>query len=180
MVSKLDGVETTVFQNEIEILDDFMIATESKGFLNKIRSWSQANSLWVLPFMTGCCSLEYISAMRPKNNMNKLGVEDIGVSPRHSDLLIVSGTITEKQVPVLRKVYDQMAFPKWVMAIGSCASSGGMYRSYHVVQGISRVIPVDIYVPGCPPTPEAIIEGVLKLKDRIKNGITSVWEENNG
>ena len=139
------------------------ITTRFKDFL----AWSRKHSLWPYPFGTACCGIEYMAVVGPKYDIARFGAEAVRFSPRQADLLIVAGTITEKMAPVIKKVYDQMAEPKWVMAMGACASSGGFYRAYHVVQGVDRIIPVDVYVAGCPPTPEAVLAGLMTLQDKI-------------
>lgn len=152
-------------------LERLVITTQTDSFLDWVKRWGQANSLWPLPFGTACCAIEYMSVVGPKYDVSRFGAEVVRFSPRQSDLMIVAGTITEKQAPVLKRIYDQMAEPKWVIAMGACASSGGFYRAYHVVQGISRDIPVDVYIPGCPPTPEAVIQGIMEIQTKIKKGI---------
>jgi len=144
-------------------LDNILTTTR----LADILAWARKNSLWPYPFGTACCGIEYMAVVGPKYDISRFGAEVVRFSPRQSDLLIVAGTITEKMAPVIKKVYDQMAEPKWVMAMGACASSGGFYRAYHVLQGVDRIIPVDIYVAGCPPTPEAVLAGLMTLQDKI-------------
>lgn len=146
-------------------------AQSESGFftskLDEFVNWARKNSLWPYPFGTACCGIEYMAVLGPKYDLARFGAEAVRFSPRQADLLIVAGTITEKMAPVIKKVYDQMAEPKWVMAMGACAASGGFYRAYHVLQGVDRIIPVDIYVAGCPPTPEAVIAGLMTLQDKI-------------
>ena len=136
--------------------------------LDAVVNWARKNSLWPLPFGTACCAIEFMSMMASKYDLSRFGAEALRFSPRQSDMLLVLGTITNKQAPVLRQIYAQMAEPKWVISVGVCASSGGMYRTYATLQGIDRVIPVDVYVPGCPPRPESMIYGVMKLQERIE------------
>jgi len=150
-------------KNPIQSLENTVITTKISEFF----AWARKNSLWPYPFGTACCGIEYMAVVGPKYDISRFGAEVVRFSPRQCDLMIVAGTITEKMAPVIKKVYDQMAEPKWVMAMGACASSGGFYRAYHVLQGIDRIIPVDIYVAGCPPTPEAVIAGLMTLQDRI-------------
>ena len=114
-----------------------------------------------------------MSVMGPKYDLARFGAEVVRFSPKQSDLLIVAGTITEKMAPILKRIYDQMPEPKWVISMGACASSGGFYRAYHVVQGIDKIIPVDIYIPGCPPTPEAVLDGVMQLQNKIQREANS-------
>lgn len=144
-------------------LDNILLTTR----LTDVLAWARKNSLWPYPFGTACCGIEYMSVVGPRYDISRFGAEVVRFSPRQSDVMIVAGTITEKMAPVIKKVYDQMAEPKWVIAMGACASSGGFYRAYHVVQGIDRIIPVDVYIAGCPPAPEAVITGLMTLQEKI-------------
>ena len=130
---------------------------------------ARANSLWPLPFATSCCGIEFMATMASTYDMGRFGAERNSFSPRQADMLLVMGTIAKKMVPILRHVYEQMAEPKWVIAVGACASSGGVFDTYSVLQGIDKIIPVDVYVPGCPPRPEQIIDGVMQLQEIVKN-----------
>jgi len=130
---------------------------------------ARANSLWPLPFATSCCGIEFMSTMSSHYDLSRFGMERLSFSPRQSDLLMVMGTIAKKMAPVLRDVYMQMAEPKWVLSMGACACTGGIFDSYSVLQGIDRVIPVDVYIPGCPPRPEQVIDGILKIQELAKN-----------
>ena len=150
-------------------LDRLVVTTESNRFFRLMSKWGQHHPLWFLPIGTACCALEYNAAFGPGRNLEPFESS----SPTLSDLMIVSGTVTEKQLPIITQMYHRMLYPKWVMALGACASSGGPYASYHVVQGIDREIPVDVYVPGCPPTPESILTAVQQIQERIKKGISS-------
>ncbi len=138
--------------------------------LEDLINWSRKNSLWPLPFGTACCAIEYMGVVGSHYDVSRFGAEVVRFSPRQSDCILVLGTVVEKMGPILRQIYDQMLEPKWVIAVGVCASSGGFYRAYHVMQGIDEIIPVDVYVPGCPPTPEGIIYGLMKLQEKIKKG----------
>ncbi len=146
---------------------------EGEGFfmtkLNEVVGLGRKNSLWPLPFATSCCGIEFMATMASHYDLARFGAERVGFSPRQCDLIMVMGTIAKKMGPVLRQVYLQMAEPRWVMAVGACASSGGIFDTYSVLQGIDQVIPVDVYVPGCPPRPEAIIDGFLKIQDLVAN-----------
>ena len=144
-------------------LDDAVVTTRLDAIIN----WGRKNSMWPLPFGTACCAIEFMSMMSSKYDFSRFGAEALRFSPRQSDLLLVLGTITNKQAPVLRQIYAQMAEPKWVISVGACASSGGMYRTYATLQGIDRVIPVDVYVPGCPPRPETMIRAAMELQEKI-------------
>src|SRR4029078_2851744 len=130
-------------------------------------NWARKGSLWPYPFGTACCAIEFMSTVSSHYDLARFGAEVVRFSPRQSDVLLVGGTINDKMGPVLKRIYDQMAEPKWVISMGACACSGGFYRSYHVMQGIDEIIPVDVYVPGCPPTPEGLIYGILQLKERV-------------
>jgi NADH-quinone oxidoreductase subunit B len=145
------------------IQTDNFITTKADQFL----AWARKNSLWPYPFGTACCGIEYMAVVGPKYDIARFGAEAVRFSPRQADLMIVAGTITEKMAPVILKVWEQMAEPKWCIAMGACASSGGFYRAYHVLQGIDKIIPVDVYIAGCPPTPEAVLTGLMQLQDKI-------------
>src|SRR6186713_1858277 len=136
--------------------------------LNDVVGLARANSLWPLPFATSCCGIEFMATMASHYDLARFGAERISFSPRQADLLMVMGTIAKKMGPVLRQVYLQMAEPRWVIAVGACASSGGIFDTYSVLQGIDQVVPVDVYVPGCPPRPEAIIDGVIKIQRLVE------------
>ena len=144
---------------------------EGQGFfatsLDTVIGMARANSLWPLPFATSCCGIEFMATMGSNYDLARFGAERMSFSPRQADLLMVMGTIAKKMGPVLKQVYVQMAEPRWVIAVGACASSGGIFDTYSVLQGIDQVIPVDVYVPGCPPRPEAILDGFMKIQDLV-------------
>ena len=135
--------------------------------LEKAVNWARKGSLWPMTFGLACCAIEMIAAVSSRYDIDRYGAGVFRASPRQSDLMIVAGTVCRRMAPVIRKIYDQMPEPKYVISMGSCATSGNIYDSYSVVQGVDRFVPVDIYVPGCPPTPEALFDGILKLQDRI-------------
>jgi NADH-quinone oxidoreductase subunit B len=133
-------------------------------------NWAQKYSLFQYPFVTACCAMEYMAMASPRFDMARFGAEAPRFSPRQADLLWVVGTIVQRQAPVLKRIYEQMAEPKYVLAFGTCASCGGFYDNYTTLAGIDKVIPVDVYVPGCPPRPEAVLDGLMLLQDKIKRG----------
>jgi NADH-quinone oxidoreductase subunit B len=141
---------------------------EGAGFfatsLDKVVGLARKNSIWPLPFATSCCGIEFMATMASHYDLARFGSERLSFSPRQADLLMVMGTIAKKMGPILRQVYEQMAEPRWVISVGACACSGGIFDTYSVLQGIDRIIPVDVYVPGCPPRPEQIIDGILKIQ----------------
>ena len=136
--------------------------------LDALINWGRKNSLWPMPLGLSCCGIELMAMIGPKFDIARFGAEAARFSPRQCDLLIVAGTLTWKMAQACRLIYDQMPEPKWVMAMGVCSSTGGMYDSYAVVQGVDSILPVDIYVPGCPPRPDAVIDALLKLQKRIQ------------
>lgn len=136
--------------------------------LEKAVGLARKNSIWPLPFATSCCGIEFMAMMASHYDLGRFGSERLSFSPRQADLLMVMGTIAKKMAPVVRQVYEQMAEPKWVLSMGACASSGGIFDTYSVLQGIDRVIPVDVYVPGCPPRPEQVIDGILQIQQLVR------------
>jgi NADH-quinone oxidoreductase subunit B len=138
--------------------------------LEAINNWSRKYSFFQYPFVTACCGMEFMSVAGPKYDLDRFGAALPRFSPRQADLLMVVGTISHKQAPILVKVYNQMAEPKWVFAFGVCAVSGGFYDNYATVQGIDTLIPVDVYVPGCPPRPEMVIDGLIRLQQKVMEG----------
>jgi NADH-quinone oxidoreductase subunit B len=146
---------------------------EGSGFfatqLDKIVGLARKNSLWPLPFATSCCGIEFMATAASHYDLARFGSERMSFSPRQADVLMVMGTIAKKMAPILRQVYEQMAEPKWVLSMGACACSGGIFDTYSVLQGIDRIIPVDVYIPGCPPRPEQVIEGIMRIQDLAAN-----------
>ena len=146
------------------MLDDAVVTTKIDVVIN----WGREASLWPFVFGTACCAIEFMSTAASRYDISRFGAEVLRFSPRHADLLVVAGTISYKQAPILKQIYDQMPEPKWVIAVGACASTGGFYDNYTTLQGIDEIVPVDVYVAGCPPRPEAIIDAVLDIQRQLK------------
>ncbi|MCH7859474.1 MAG: NADH-quinone oxidoreductase subunit B [Candidatus Marinimicrobia bacterium] len=136
--------------------------------VDQLVNWARKNSLWPMPFGTACCGIELMSVLASRHDIARFGAEAIRFSPRQSDLLLVAGRISIKMMPVLTRIYEQMPEPKWIISMGACASSGGVFDTYSVIQGIDQFLPVDVYIPGCPPRPEAILDGLIKLQKVIE------------
>ena len=152
-------------------LGDGIITTTLDAVIN----WGRKNSLWPMPFGTACCAIEFMCVLGPKYDMGRFGAEAMRFSPRQSDLLIVSGRVNIKMMHILQLIYRQMPDPKWVISMGACASSGGVFDTYSTIQGIDNFIPVDAYVPGCPPRPETVIDAVMKLQQKIQQERSSEY-----
>lgn len=161
---------------EAKLSDAISVAEAPEGYagegfftsrLSDVVGLARKNSLWPLPFATSCCGIEFMATMGSHYDLARFGSERVGFSPRQCDLLMVMGTISKKMGPVLRQVYLQMAEPRWVLSVGACACSGGIFDTYSVLQGIDQIIPVDVYVPGCPPRPEAILDGFMKIQELV-------------
>lgn len=154
---------STVFGYDSKIEGDVVVTR-----LDAAINWFRKNSLWPMPMGLACCAIELMAAGASRYDISRFGSEVMRFSPRQSDVMIVAGTVTYKMALVVKRLYEQMAEPKWVIAMGACASTGGMYRSYAVLQGVDRILPVDIYVAGCPPRPEALLDALLKLQARVQ------------
>jgi NADH-quinone oxidoreductase subunit B len=148
---------------EEQLPSGFMLTT-----VEHVAGWARKSSLWPLSFGLACCSIELMDVGMSRHDFARFGMERASPSPRQADLMVVAGRVSQKMAPVLRQLYDQMAEPKWVIAMGVCASSGGMFNNYAVVQGVDHIVPVDIYVPGCPPRPEMLLDAICKLHDKIE------------
>lgn len=146
------------------LLDEAVVTTTIDAVVN----WGREASLWPFVFGTACCAIEFMSTAASRYDISRFGAEVLRFSPRHADLLVVAGTISYKQAPILKQIYDQMPEPKWVIAVGACASTGGFYDNYTTLQGIDEIVPVDVYVAGCPPRPEAIIDAILDIQRQLK------------
>ena len=143
----------------------FLLTTLAKGV-----NWARTRSMWPATFGLACCAIEMMATGAAHNDLARFGMEVFRASPRQADLMIVAGRVSQKMAPVLRQVYDQMPEPKWVISMGACASSGGMFNNYALVQGVDQVVPVDMYVPGCPPGPQSLMHGILSLQEKIMAG----------
>lgn len=143
--------------------------------LEQVVNWSRTNSMWPLLFGLACCAIEMMGAQASSNDLSRFGMELNRASPRQSDLMIVAGRVSRKMAPVLRQLYDQMPDPKWVLAMGDCASCGGVFNNYAIVQGVDEIVPVDVYVSGCPPRPEGLIHGIITLHEKVKKEKLSDW-----
>jgi NADH-quinone oxidoreductase subunit B len=138
------------------------------GTLEKLINWGRLHSLWPSQFGLACCAIEMMSTAASRYDMARFGMEVFRASPRQSDVMIVAGRVSQKMAPVLKTVYEQMLHPKWVIAMGDCASCGGVYNNYAIVQGVDKIVPVDVYVAGCPPRPEALLDGLIMLQNKIR------------
>ena len=161
-----------VFEQELGDLEERLMLTT----VEKAVAWAQANSMWPDTFGLACCAIEMMSIVSARYDVARFGAEVFRSSPRQADLLIVSGRVAHKMAAPLRQIYDQMLEPKWVIAMGACASSGGMFNNYAVLQGVDKIVAVDIHVPGCPPRPEALLEGIIRLQEKIKAGVPPAYE----
>jgi NADH-quinone oxidoreductase subunit B len=137
--------------------------------VERVAGWARRSSLWPATFGLACCAIELMQTGAPRHDLARFGMERASNTPRQADLMIVAGRVSQKMAPVMRQIYDQMADPKWVISMGVCASSGGMFNNYAIVQGCDHIVPVDIYLPGCPPRPEMLLDAIIKLHDRIEN-----------
>ena len=152
------GLENTLFES----LPDVVTVK-----LDAVVNWARKSSLWPATFGLACCAIEMMNTVSARNDLSRFGAETFRASPRQADVMIVSGRVSRKMAPVLRRIYDQMPEPKWVISMGACASIGGVFDNYALVQGVDQVVPVDVYVPGCPPRPESLIYGIVQLQRKI-------------
>jgi NADH-quinone oxidoreductase subunit B len=154
---------------ELDILGDSVVTTRVDHMVN----WARESSLWPFVFGTACCAIEFMSTAASRHDISRFGAEVVRFSPRQADLLIVAGTISYKQAPILKQIYDQMPEPKWVISMGACACSGGFYDNYTTLQGIDEIIPVDVYVAGCPPRPESVLDALMMIQKELQNDTLS-------
>jgi NADH-quinone oxidoreductase subunit B len=160
------------FEREVDDIEGALGLTT----LEKAVAWAQTKSMWPDTFGLACCAIEMMAIVSSRYDIARFGMEAFRSSPRQADLLIVSGRVSHKMSAPLRQVYDQMLEPKWVIAMGACASSGGMFNNYAVLQSVDKIVPVDVYVPGCPPRPEQLIEGIVRLHEKIQAGVPNAYE----
>ena len=149
---------------ERDALDQWVMTTRLADYV----AWGRKNSLWPMPMGLACCAIELMAAIAPRYDLARFGAEALRFSPRQADMMIVAGTVTKKMAPAVKRIYEQMPQPKWAIAMGACASTGGMFRSYSVTQGVDEIIPVDVYIPGCPPRPEALLEGIMQIQRLVE------------
>jgi NADH-quinone oxidoreductase subunit B len=166
-------MSTKIEKSKVDLTAGAPAGIEGPGFfatrIDKVVGMARANSLWPLPFATSCCGIEFMATMASTYDLARFGSERLSFSPRQADLLMVMGTISKKMAPVLKQVYEQMAEPRWVLSMGACASSGGIFDTYSVLQGIDRIIPVDVYIPGCPPRPEQVLDGIMQIQKLVES-----------
>jgi NADH-quinone oxidoreductase subunit B len=160
------------FEQELGDLESRLMLTT----VDKALAWAQKNSIWPDTFGLACCAIEMMAIVGSRHDIARFGAEVFRSSPRQADLLIVSGRVAHKMSAPIRQIYDQMLEPKWVIAMGACASSGGMFNNYAILQGVDKIVPVDIHVPGCPPRPEALVEGIVRLQEKIAAGVPPAYE----
>ncbi len=167
-MKKLDTIPPTALRTGVpeENVEGSILTTT----LNAAVGWSRKNSLWPMPMGLACCAIEMMAIVGARFDVSRFGAEVFRFSPRQADLMIVAGTVTKKMAPAVRVIYEQMPDPKWVIAMGACASSGGMFGTYSTVQGVDEIVPVDVYAPGCPPRPETLIAAIMKVQELIEQG----------
>ena len=161
-----------VFEQEVAQLEDRLLLST----LDKAVLWAQSKSMWPATFGLACCAIEMMSIVSSRYDIARFGMEAFRSSPRQADLMIVSGRVAHKMAAPLRQIYDQMLEPKWVIAMGACASSAGMFNNYAVLQGVDKIVAVDMHVPGCPPRPEALMEGIIRLHEKVQAGVPPAYE----